>query len=53
MRFFLADMYAVEVSPDILGLRIEQTEGAKFWIKVFTELKPAGVRTSSLRSPMD
>src|SRR5262249_21518687 len=27
---------------DILGVWIEQTEGAKFWMKVFTELKTRG-----------
>jgi transposase-like protein len=29
---------------DILGLWIEQTEGAKFWLKVFTDLKARGCR---------
>ena len=29
---------------DILGLWIEQTEGAKFWMKVFAELKSRGVQ---------
>lgn len=28
---------------DVLGLWIEQTEGAKFWLKVFNELKNRGV----------
>src|SRR3974390_325979 len=28
---------------DVLGLWIEQTEGAKFWLKVVNELKPRGV----------
>ncbi|MFP5303974.1 transposase, partial [Cobetia sp. SIMBA_158] len=27
---------------DVLGLWIEQTEGAKFWLKVFNELKTRG-----------
>jgi putative transposase len=27
---------------DILGIWIEQTEGAKFWLKVFTDLKTRG-----------
>jgi putative transposase len=27
---------------DILGLWIEQTEGAKFWMKVFSDLKTRG-----------
>jgi transposase-like protein len=37
---------AVAVLPDgtrdILGIWIEQTEGAKFWMKVFTDLKTRG-----------
>jgi len=37
---------ALAVRPDgareILGLWIEQTEGAKFWLKVFTDLKTRG-----------
>ena len=28
---------------DVLGLWIEQTEGAKFWLRVFNELKNRGV----------
>ena len=28
---------------DVLGLWIEQTEGAKFWLKVMNELKTRGV----------
>ena len=31
-------------SRDMLGLWIEQTEGAKFWMKVFTDLKTRGCR---------
>lgn len=27
---------------DVLGLWIEQTEGAKLWLKVFNELKTRG-----------
>lgn len=29
---------------DVLGLWIEQTEGAKFWLKVFNELRTRGVQ---------
>src|SRR3954454_6559500 len=29
--------------PEILGLWIEQTEGAKFWLRVMSELKNRGV----------
>ena len=28
---------------EVLGLWIEQTEGAKFWLKVFNDLKQRGV----------
>ena len=31
-------------SRDILGIWIEGTEGAKFWMKVFNDLKTRGVR---------
>ena len=30
-------------TKEILGLWIEQTEGAKFWLRVMTELKNRGV----------
>ena len=30
-------------TKDVLGLWIEQTEGAKFWLRVMTELKSRGV----------
>ena len=30
-------------SRDILGLRIEGTEGAKFWMKMFNDLRTRGV----------
>ena len=33
----------VDGTKDILGLWIEQTEGAKFWLKVMTELKNRGM----------
>jgi putative transposase len=32
------------MARDILGLWIEQTEGAKFWMKVFSDLKARGCR---------
>ena len=34
---------APDGTRDILGLWIEQTEGAKFWMKVFNDLKTRGV----------
>ncbi len=30
----------------VLGLWVEQTEGAKFWLKVFNELRTEAARTS-------
>ena len=39
---------ALAIQPDgqrdVLGLWIEQTEGAKFWLKVFNDLKTRGVQ---------
>ena len=41
---------ALGILPDgtreVLGLWIEQTEGAKFWLRVMNELKARGVPTS-------
>lgn len=34
---------------DILGLWIEGTEGAKFWMKVFNDLKTAGAVSACIR----
>ncbi|MBL0890292.1 MAG: IS256 family transposase [Gemmatimonadaceae bacterium] len=34
----------VDGQREVLGLWIEQTEGAKFWLKVFNELKTRGVQ---------
>ena len=36
---------------DILGLWIENTEGAKFWMKVFNDLKTRGVADILTPSP--
>jgi putative transposase len=40
---YLALGVAADGSRDILGLWIEGTEGAKFWLKVFNDLKTRGV----------
>ncbi len=40
---YLALGWAPDGTKDILGLWIEQTEGAKFWLRVMTELKNRGV----------
>jgi len=39
---YLALAVLPDRSRDILGIWIEQTEGAKFWMKVFTDLKTRG-----------
>lgn len=39
---YLALAVLPDGSRDILGLWIEQTEGAKFWMKVFSDLKTRG-----------
>ena len=39
---YLALGVLADGTRDILGVWIEQTEGAKFWMKVFTELKTRG-----------
>ncbi len=39
-------------TKDILGIWIEQTEGAKFWLKVMTELKHRGVNDVLIASSM-
>src|SRR3954454_5649670 len=39
---YLALAVLPDGSRDILGVWIEQTEGAKFWLKVFTDLKTRG-----------
>jgi len=41
---YLALAVLPDGSRDILGLWIEQTEGAKFWMKVFSDLKVRGCR---------
>jgi putative transposase len=40
---YLALAVLPDVTRDILGLWIENTEGAKFWMKVFNDLKTRGV----------
>ena len=39
---YLALAVRPDGSRDILGIWLEQTEGAKFWMKVFTDLKTRG-----------
>jgi putative transposase len=39
---YLALAVLPDGSRDILGIWVEQTEGAKFWLKVFTDLKTRG-----------
>jgi putative transposase len=40
---YLALGLAPEGTKEVLGLWVEQTEGAKFWLRVMTELKSRGV----------
>ena len=46
---YLAPGIRPDGSRDILGLWIENTEGAKFWMKVFNDLKTRGGRESGRR----
>ena len=41
---YLALAVLPDGTRDILGLWVEQTEGAKFWMKVFSDLKARGCR---------
>jgi len=41
---YLALGFTIEGHKEILGLWIEQTEGAKFWLRVMTEIKNRGGR---------
>jgi putative transposase len=41
---YLAISINMEGMKDVLGIWLEQSEGAKFWLKVMTELKNRGVR---------
>jgi putative transposase len=42
MAVYLALAILPDGSRDVLGIWIEQTEGAKFWLKVFTDLRARG-----------
>ncbi len=41
---YLAIGISLEGIKDVLGIWIEQTEGAKFWLKIMTEIKNRGVK---------
>ena len=41
---YLAIGINIEGMKDVLGIWLEQNEGAKFWLKVMTELKNRGIR---------
>ena len=41
---YLALAFTMEGQKDVLGLWIEQTEGAKFWLKIMNEFKNRGVQ---------
>ena len=40
---YLALGIAADGTKDVLGIWIEQNEGAKFWLKVMNELRNRGV----------
>ncbi len=40
---YLALGVLLDGTRDVLGIWIEQTEGAKFWLRVFNELRSSGV----------
>jgi putative transposase len=40
---YLALDVTVEGERDVLGMRFQETEGAKFWMQVLSELKQRGV----------
>lgn len=44
---YLAVGVNMDGKKELLGIWIEQTEGAKFWLAVVNELKPAALKTSS------
>jgi putative transposase len=44
---YLAPGILLDGTRDILGLWIENTEGAKFWMKVFNDVKTRGVAWSA------
>ena len=48
---YLALAVLPDGTRDILGIWIEQTEGAKFWLKVFTDLKTRGCQDILSPSP--
>jgi putative transposase len=41
--YYVAIGYTLDGQKEVLGLWVEETEGAKFWLKVVTELKNRGV----------
>lgn len=42
--YYLAIGYTIDGQKEVLGLWVEESEGAKFWLKVMTELKNRGVQ---------
>jgi transposase-like protein len=43
---YLALGVTVDGDRDVLGMWFQETEGAKFWMQVLTELKQRGIGTS-------
>ena len=43
---YLALAITMDGQREVLGMWFQQTEGAKFWMQVLTDLKQRGVQTS-------
>lgn len=50
---YLAVGVGVDGTKEVLGLWIQSAEGAKFWLRVFTELKPSRRACVTVRSAME
>ena len=47
---YLAIGITMDGTKEILGLWIEQTEGAKFWLRVMNELRTRGIKDCLMAS---
>ena len=43
---YLALAITIDGQREVLGMWFQETEGAKFWMQVLTDLKQRGVETS-------
>jgi transposase-like protein len=49
--FYVALGMGLDGKRDVLGLWVAESEGAKFWLEIFTELKNRGVNDILFRNP--